>query len=99
MYTGMPKGRAILTPGPCSRDPPSGVLPATRRCYVLQRVTACRVVRVCRFPAEDVASLRQGALGGAARPGISVFEDTPGMDGQLSEGSPTLRGMGDKSAT
>src|SRR6266516_2172993 len=77
MNTGMPKGRAICTPGLGSRVPPSGALPATRRCYVLKRVRACRVVRVRRFR----------------------FEDTPGMDGQVSEPSPTLPGMGDDSAT
>src|ERR1044071_5269087 len=69
MKTGMPKGRAIFTPGPGSRVPPSGALPATRRCYVLDGVRACRVRRVRRFP----------------------FQDTPGMDGQLSEPSPTLQ--------
>src|SRR5690242_2745222 len=77
MNTGMPKGRAILTPGPGSRVPPSGALPATRRCYVLERGIACRVVRMRRFR----------------------FEDTPGMDGQVSEPSPTLPGMGEDSAT
>src|SRR5438552_8816756 len=77
MYTGMPKGRAILTPGPGSRFPPPGALPATRRCYVLERVRACHVVRVR----------------------LVRFEDTPGMDGQVSEPSPTLPGMGDDSAT
>src|SRR6185312_10858732 len=95
MNTGMPKGRAIFTPGPCSRDcsrdSPSGALPATRRCYVLERVRACRVVRVCCFPGGDMPSV--------SGRGLFVFEDTPGMDGQLSEGSPTLPGMGDKSAT
>src|SRR6516164_1874616 len=42
MNTGMPNGRAIRTPAPESRDPPSGALPATRRCYVLERDNRCR---------------------------------------------------------
>src|SRR6516165_7531408 len=43
MNTGMPKGRAIRTPALGSRDPPSGVLPATRRCYVLEPDNRCPV--------------------------------------------------------
>ena len=52
MNTGMPKGRAIRTPGDGSRDPPSGALPATRRCYVLERHHRCRDERV-RYLVED----------------------------------------------
>jgi putative RecB family exonuclease len=48
-------------------------------------------VRVCCFLAGDMPSV--------SGRGLFVFEDTPGMDGQLSEASPTLPGMGDKSAT
>src|SRR5215831_10194124 len=70
----MPKGRAIRTPGPGSRGPPAGALPATRRCYVLERHNTCRGERV-RY----------------------LFEDTPAMDGQLSDAWPTLPGMGDES--
>src|SRR5579859_2059165 len=77
MKTGMPKGRAIFTPGPRSRVPPSGALPVTRRCYVLERTRAWRLMRVRRFH----------------------LEDTPGMDGQLSEPSPTLPGMAEDSGT
>src|SRR5690242_3254674 len=51
------------------------------------------------FPRRRRGFARQGRLGRGGGVGISVFEDTPGMDGQLSEGSPTLPGMGDKSAT
>src|SRR5262249_14538933 len=46
MNTGMPKGRAMRTPGPGSRDPPSGALPCTGRCYVLERHNRCRDGRV-----------------------------------------------------
>src|SRR5262252_207126 len=83
MNTGMPKGRAMRTPGPGSRDPPSGALPATRRCYVLKRHNRCRDERVL-FLSGDAPVL---------------FGDTPAIGGQLSEAWPTLPGMGDESAT
>ena len=54
MYTGMPKGRATRTPGLCSCAPPSGALPATRRCYVLERVTACPVGAGGSFRPQDM---------------------------------------------
>src|SRR5215475_15545642 len=76
MNTGMPNGRAMRTPGPGSRDPPSGALPATRRCYVLERHNRCRGERM-----------------------LHLFDDTPAIGRQLSEAWPTLRGMGDESAT
>src|SRR6516225_8726827 len=56
MNTGMPKGRAIRTPAPGSRDPPSGVLPATRRCYVLERDNRCPV-STCGIDSADTAAM------------------------------------------
>src|SRR5499425_943538 len=69
MYTGMPKGRAMRTPGPGSRDPPAGALPATRRCYVLERHYRCPGERVpCRF--EDTP-----AIGGQLSEGWPTLPD------------------------
>src|SRR5215472_16394275 len=51
----MPNGRAIRTPAAGSRDLPSGALPATRRCYVLERDNRCRAERVLLLFADTPA--------------------------------------------
>src|SRR6516225_5127134 len=56
MNTGMPKGRAIRTPALGSRDPPSGVLPATRRCYVLEPDNRCPV-STCGIDSADTPAM------------------------------------------
>ena len=81
MNTGMPNGRAIRTPAPGSRDPPSGALPATRRCYVLQCDIRRRAERVL-FLSEDTT-----AIGGQ----LSVAWPTlPGMGDESATAAGTV---------
>src|SRR6201981_3912679 len=56
MNTGMPKGRAIRPPGPGPPRPPSGALPATRRCYVLERDSRCPV-STCGIDSADTPAM------------------------------------------
>src|SRR6516225_701696 len=94
MNTGMPKGRAIRTPALGSRDPPSGVLPATRRCYVLEPDNRCPV-STCGIDSADTPAMA-GQLSDAwpTLPGMGDESATVASSAGAATAEPPERPLG-----
>src|SRR6516225_4274006 len=94
MNTGMPKGRAIRTPALGSRDPPSGVLPATRRCYVLEPDNRCPV-STCGIDSADTPAMA-GQLSDAwpTLPGMGDESATAASTAGAATAEPPERPLG-----